>query len=534
MNKYNKAILILVIVLFQFIKISSKKEEQKPREVRNVLVFCFPGAKSHHFAYKELFEYTLRKASEEGHMKHIDYKFYLLVHNVDKSLWKEYDTPDHPNFKIFGFGEVAKYEEKFSVAVESAKADPVLGYQEFNKAMIHLYHDFLKDGVLELLREYKFEMIISDITNFLSVFLMKELQITKKYYVSPPCLFTMTNENFEYNPSYHPLLGTSYSEKMTFLERFSNNFFLWGTRLMYKYFAYVQNAAFYEHGFSHKLDPFVKDAFYLFQCAYGIHYAYSLPPNIMFSGPFMTKPAKPLQDEKLIAFLNIYKKNIYVSQGTIVKALRLEILADVFKHFHHFGFVLSIKSGSFSEAEMQHMIDLKNVIIYDWVPQNDLLGDERIIGFLTHGGVNSYYESIYHGKPMVLFGTNIDQINGASNINYRKLGIGITKDSEVNVKNIISYLDAILYDPIYKENCIIASKLLKTQDGRETFYYWINYIFDIGYEHLLIPSYSHYSYIEQYNVDVMIVWLIILFLILKFLIYVLKKLIFKITGKKFN
>ena len=35
------------------------------------------------------------------------------------------------------------------------------------------------------------------------------------------------------------------------------------------------------------------------------------------------------------------------------------------------------------------------------MPQNDLLGHERMRAFLTHGGGNSMYESAYHGVPLI-------------------------------------------------------------------------------------------------------------------------------------
>ena len=43
-----------------------------------------------------------------------------------------------------------------------------------------------------------------------------------------------------------------------------------------------------------------------------------------------------------------------------------------------------------------------------WVSQNDLLGNEKIKIFITHGGLNGILESIYHTKPMIVIGTCID------------------------------------------------------------------------------------------------------------------------------
>ncbi|MBN3271484.1 UD2A1 glucuronosyltransferase, partial [Polyodon spathula] len=42
-----------------------------------------------------------------------------------------------------------------------------------------------------------------------------------------------------------------------------------------------------------------------------------------------------------------------------------------------------------------------NTRVYDWIPQNDLLGHPKIKAFITHGGTNGIYEAIYHGIPMI-------------------------------------------------------------------------------------------------------------------------------------
>ncbi len=37
----------------------------------------------------------------------------------------------------------------------------------------------------------------------------------------------------------------------------------------------------------------------------------------------------------------------------------------------------------------------------DWLPQNDLLGHEKLKAFVSHMGANGAYEAAYHGVPII-------------------------------------------------------------------------------------------------------------------------------------
>ena len=67
-----------------------------------------------------------------------------------------------------------------------------------------------------------------------------------------------------------------------------------------------------------------------------------------------------------------------------------------------------------------------NLKIVFWISQNDILAHPNTKVFITHGGVNSLIESVYHAKPVIVFPISNDQANNAANAVSK--GYGITMD----------------------------------------------------------------------------------------------------------
>lgn len=58
--------------------------------------------------------------------------------------------------------------------------------------------------------------------------------------------------------------------------------------------------------------------------------------------------------------------------------------------------------------------DLPNLLALPWIPQNDLLADDRVKVLVTHAGISSVVEAAYHGKPLVVVPLSLDQPNNAA------------------------------------------------------------------------------------------------------------------------
>ena len=198
--------------------------------------------------------------------------------------------------------------------------------------------------------------------------------------------------------------------------------------------------------------------------------------------------------------------------------MKVEQLIDIFKFYPEIGFVFSIRKDMKIETELP-----KNVLGMSWVRQNDSLGDSRIKAFVTHGGLNSILESIYHAKPMIVLGTSIDQVNSAALVKSRQYGISFTSDKSITKEKLIESIKEILDNPIYKENITKASQIVKDNNGKETFYYWLNYVLDNGYEHLIIPAVLQYNSFQIFNYDILVVLMVVLIISMLIFLWIVKR-----------
>lgn len=87
-----------------------------------------------------------------------------------------------------------------------------------------------------------------------------------------------------------------------------------------------------------------------------------------------------------------------------------------------------------------------NVLLVPWLPQQDLLGHPKARLFITHAGIFSNQEAVYHGVPLIAIPVFADQP-----INARKIhddGYGIYLDwNRLTGDSLYEAIDQILSEP---------------------------------------------------------------------------------------
>ena len=104
----------------------------------------------------------------------------------------------------------------------------------------------------------------------------------------------------------------------------------------------------------------------------------------------------------------------------------------------------------------------KNVLVSNWVPQQDLLAHPKTVAFFTHGGIGSILESIYYGVPMIVSGIFADQVDNAAIID--DIGVAYKLDkSDLNdaVKIVHAISQVVENDSTYKVRSLELSAMWK-------------------------------------------------------------------------
>ncbi|KAJ7413123.1 2-hydroxyacylsphingosine 1-beta-galactosyltransferase [Willisornis vidua] len=150
-----------------------------------------------------------------------------------------------------------------------------------------------------------------------------------------------------------------------------------------------------------------------------------------------------------------------------------------------------------------------NTKLIEWLPQNDLLGHSNIKAFLSHGGLNSIFETMYHGVPVVgipLFGDHYDTMT-----RVQAKGMGILLNWKTMTETALyEALVKVINDPSYRQRAQRLSEIHKDQPGHPVnrTVYWINYILrHNGAQHLRAAVYSISSF-QYFLLDIAFVLLV--------------------------
>ena len=237
-----------------------------------------------------------------------------------------------------------------------------------------------------------------------------------------------------------------------------------------------------------------------------IDYPRTLAPHVKVTGPILPAPPEALpkgiedfifhQDER--SEKTQKKKVILVSLGTVISKFKPEFVKLIASALASIDAKFIWKHKGSDSAHFG-----ENIMTIDWMPQNDLLGHPLVKAFITHGGLNSIYESCYHGVPMVVIPLFADQPGNA--VKVQENGAGIMLDlNTLNSFVLAQAINRVLNERKFKENTLRISKIIQSRNPVPNVEAanWVEYMLQTNATLHLRSEADNLYFFEIYLVDV--------------------------------
>lgn len=314
--------------------------------------------------------------------------------------------------------------------------------------------------------------------------------------------------DFPINPTYMPSPFSDNTDIMDFRQRVTNTFFTFASYIFFNKL-YLSEMTKLKTEFHLNESYSVTDA-YLRAILVFINsdFVYETPlplfPHIVTIGGIDLKKAKPLPND----LQRIYDKSgehgvILFSFGTVMNMIgqkRVNFMMNTFR---------SLKQHvvwRYVEEVVKWDDVPANVHLQEWLPQNDILANNKTRLFITHAGSSSMREAIYHGVPVVAIPLFADQFNNAAKLVIRA-GMGVYLDfktlTDITLKNAI---DEVLKNDTYSKNAQIASSRMRRPlvNSKDKFVYYMERAAEPGaLDHLYPHGAIKLSWYQYFGVDIM-------------------------------
>lgn len=155
----------------------------------------------------------------------------------------------------------------------------------------------------------------------------------------------------------------------------------------------------------------------------------------------------------------------------------------------------------------------ENVLMEKWVPQDDLLAHPNIRLFISHCGLGSVTEAIFHGVPILGIPFIYDQHINAIKIAEEGWALHLPYDN-ITVDSFSTAVKEMLSNRQYalKVKQLSAVYRDRPQTALETAIYWTEYVIrHRGAPHMQIPL-VHMNFIQQNSLDVIAFFGLVIFL----------------------
>ncbi|CAH1795151.1 unnamed protein product [Owenia fusiformis] len=267
----------------------------------------------------------------------------------------------------------------------------------------NLRHALADKDIWTKIASSKFDLIFADEVVFFS-------RVVSSYFDIPLILYNnwgpmSCDANFITRSSLayvHSFVPPTYSDEMTFTERFMNVLEYWHIKWIWHGIYIKFNSICQEHGYGDACDN-IQDAYktislYLMTRTDAVHYPAPYMPHVISTeGFFLDSKIKPLDS----AYTDIIQKAgkngiIVVSFGSMLRSLDDKMREDFAKAF---AAMPQTVIWSYEGPAPKGLGN--NTIVNKWIPQESLLAHPSTKLFVTHCGVSATFQALHYALPTV-------------------------------------------------------------------------------------------------------------------------------------
>ncbi|XP_053727033.1 UDP-glucuronosyltransferase 2A2-like [Synchiropus splendidus] len=371
----------------------------------------------------------------------------------------------------------------------------------------HLYHldTIMKPDILKKLRDGNYDLMFSDpiyigsdlVADHLDLPLVYSLRFTLAHHWERYCA------QLPAPPSFVPASMSKLTDKMDFFERMWNFLFYALQDVVLNHVLWRDVDKFYSE-FKGKptsaCELLGKADMWLIRTYWDFDFPRPSLPNFKFIGGIHCRPAKPLPEDMEKFVQSSGDDGVVVfTLGSAIKNLtddKADAIATALARLPQK--VLWRYSGS------KPLSLGANTRIYDWIPQNDLLGHSKTRVFITHGGTNGIYEAIYHGVPMVGIPMFADQPDNMAHLKAKGVAL-ILNLNFMKAEDLTNAVNTIINNKSYKENAMHLSRIHhdRPMSPLEEAVFWIEFTMrNKGAKHLRVQAHE-LTWYQYHSLDVM-------------------------------
>ncbi|XP_072014292.1 UDP-glucuronosyltransferase 2C1-like [Amphiura filiformis] len=326
--------------------------------------------------------------------------------------------------------------------------------------------------VMDSLRGRKFDLMFADIhISGCPILIAQSLQLK---YTTLTSICQAAPHRSPINPSYIPVVTTGYSHHMKFAQRLNNALFSVFMTLSFV----TRNCDILKekYGIMPEISTYNslgKAEIWFIKSHFALDYPRPLVSNAVLVGGLTVKPSKSLNKD-LEAFMQESGSHgvVVFSLGTYMDVLETkeaETIADAFASIPQK--VIWKKSGQ-TPANVSN-----NVHLVQWMPQNDILGHKQTRLFISHCGLNSVFEALYHVVPIVCIPIFSDQLDVAARVVSNGIGLQLNLQT-LTTADLQNTIRTVLRDKRFQENMDRLSSIYRDEPlmPAERVAYWMEYV----------------------------------------------------------